>query len=207
MLEFNGCSASPPDTQAIGLQVSEKRPSVRHNQWKDKRRGEPTVADDELSDEERQWMDRLLNPLDGPASENAYPEDMMIEIDGKEVPMNSSSREYNRRMGYVDEAAHISWTPENAKSPEGSEVSEPSEERQPPEATGSIDIEDADTDKPEPGRQREELLASVREMGTIDCPCGWVGEATEARVVGSGSPLELLCPECGRQLFVLSIDE
>ena len=78
---------------------------------------------DGREDEAREEVDEnvdLRDPWDGPASENAYPEDMMIEIDGKEVSMNEASRAYNRSAGQVDNAAHIPWTPENAKSPEGS---------------------------------------------------------------------------------------
>ena len=286
------------------------------------------MAEDERSEEER-WMDRLLNPMEGPASENAYPEDMMIEIDGKEVPMNSAARTYNRSMGYVDEAAHIPWTPENAKSPEGSEPPGPTEEelaqekaqeaeldkrferyeqsklksasqlpdlagedleitwdfeevegeedgwtvlrhgdqeiwrevgmkqamprfdevlwilrekygprlaslnpthegelqlrglgysartfaanlnlelqrkRRPLGSRWAIDDQDDESDTPEPERRKEQLLAAVGEIGSIDCSCGWAGDASDGRTVERESQLELLCPECRRPLFCL----
>jgi hypothetical protein len=44
-------------------------------------------------------------------------------------------------------------------------------------------------------------------MGSIDCPCGWTGDANKARIVGAGGALDLLCPECRRRLLILSIDE
>jgi hypothetical protein len=71
----------------------------------------------------------------------------------------------------------------------------------------SSKMEDADTDRPDPERQHEELMASVNEMGSIDCPCGWTGDANKARIVGAGGALDLLCPECRRRLLILSIDE
>jgi len=68
-------------------------------------------------------------------------------------------------------------------------------------------MENADTDRPDPESQHEELMASVRRMGRIDCQCGWAGEALKARIIGHGSPLELNCPECSWLLFALLIEE
>lgn len=79
------------------------------------------MAKDERSEEDRRWTERLINPLDGPASENAYPEDMTMEVDGKEVSMNSASRRWNEAMGYTDKAADKPW-----QGPDGS-GSEPDE--------------------------------------------------------------------------------
>ncbi len=42
---------------------------------------------------------------EGPAAENAYPEDHMIEIDGKLTPANDAARYYNRVFGLTDPAA------------------------------------------------------------------------------------------------------
>jgi hypothetical protein len=81
------------------------------------------------------------------------------------------------------------------------------EKRGPLEPKGTIEVEDADTDKAGPERELEELKAAVREMGAIDCSCGWAGDATEARLVGTRSPVDLLCPDCRRPLFAMSLDE
>jgi len=60
-----------------------------------------------------------LNELDDrPMSENAYPEDFGLEVDGKFVSMNDTARNYNKRMGLVDKAAkdgrqHKDEDPEN----------------------------------------------------------------------------------------------
>ncbi len=42
---------------------------------------------------------------EGPAAENAYPEDRMIEIDGVKTPANDAARAYNRIFGQTDPAA------------------------------------------------------------------------------------------------------
>jgi hypothetical protein len=47
----------------------------------------------------------------------------------------------------------------------------------------------------------------VREMGVIHCPCGWSGDASEARIRGTRSPLELDCPECGMHLYGIVMEE
>lgn len=62
-----------------------------------------------MSDRRRPYVD--FDPEDpdsaweGPAAENAYPEDRMIEIDGVLKPANDAARYYNRIHGLVDEAA------------------------------------------------------------------------------------------------------
>jgi hypothetical protein len=107
--------------------MSEVRALSRLQRWKDKRRGERLVADGKRSEEDQRWIDRLLDPCDGPASENAYPEGLTIGVDGKQASMNDGARAHNRRMGYVDKAADIPWTPEAAGAP-GREVPEDDEE-------------------------------------------------------------------------------
>lgn len=47
----------------------------------------------------------LRDPFDGPMSENAYPEDRRINIDGREIKMNDIARRYNEDHGFVDHAA------------------------------------------------------------------------------------------------------
>ena len=290
------------------------------------------MAEDDRSEEER-WIDRLLNPLEGPVSENAYPEDPVNDPDGSFKLMNDSARAYNRRMGLVDEAAHIPWTPENAKSPEGCELRfteeqmarsralqaewdkrferfeqsklksasqlpdldrggpgdhlglrggrrrggrlDRAEPRRPGHlARGRNEAGDAalrggpldppgevrpEAGFPEPDPRRRaaareapatppgpsppistwssggnanrsvrggpstirmtklrrrspsgggsNLLAAIGEMGSIDCSCGWAGDATDGRTVDRESQLELLCPECRRPLFSLVPEE
>ena len=62
-----------------------------------------------MSEKRRPYID--FNPEDpdsaweGPAAENAYPEDHMIEIDGKLRPANEAARYYNRVFGDADPAA------------------------------------------------------------------------------------------------------
>jgi hypothetical protein len=85
------------------------------------------VADGKRSEEDQRWIDRLLDPLNGAASENAFPECLTFGVDGKQVSMNDGARAYIRRMGYVDKAADIPWTPEAAGAP-GHEVPEDDEE-------------------------------------------------------------------------------
>gem|GEM_PF-4135362 len=287
------------------------------------------MAEEELSDKEQRWIDKLINPLDGPASENAYPEDMTFEVDGKQVSMNQSARRYNRAMGYVDKAADKPWKgPKEVERPiqlsdeqlaehaalqakwdaeearfeesklksnsqlpdlEGDDLKiiwdfeehgededswtvlrhgdlviwreigtkealprfeeviwilrekygprltsllptragllqirgrfytaktridglnqELRNKRQPLESRWSIDMEDSDTDLPDRERQEEKLMASAREMGTIDCSCGWAGEATDARIIGSGSSRDINCPDCRRPLYRMTLDE
>ena len=63
------------------------------------------------------WMrddERKLTPdykdawMEGPAAENAYEEDDVVDLgDGRSVSMNDLGRGWNRRMGYVDESARI----------------------------------------------------------------------------------------------------
>jgi len=57
------------------LTPSEMRSFARPLKRTEKRRREPTVADEERSEEEQRRFDRMLDPFDGPASESAYPED------------------------------------------------------------------------------------------------------------------------------------
>ena len=287
------------------------------------------MADDERSEAEQRWIDKMINPLDGPASENAYPEDMTFEVDGKQVSMNQSARRYNRAMGYVDKAADKPWKgPKEVARPtqlsdeqlaehaalqakwdaeeerleesklksttqlpdlEGDDLKiiwdfeehgededswtvlrhgdlviwreigtkealprfeeviwilrekygprltsllptragllqirgrfytaktmidglnqELRNKRQPLESRWSIDMEDSDTDLPDRERQEERLMASAREMGTIDCSCGWVGEAIDARIIGSGISRDINCPDCRRPLYRMTLDE
>lgn len=65
-----------------------------------------------MNDEKpRRKKERDFDPEDkdsaweGPAAENAYPEDEMITIDGVEKPANEALRYYNKVHGLVDEAA------------------------------------------------------------------------------------------------------
>ncbi len=289
------------------------------------------MAEDDRSEEER-WIDRLLNPLEGPVSENAYPEDPVNDPDGSFKLMNDSARAYNRRMGLVDEAAHIPWTPENAKSPEGCELRFTEEQmarsralqaewdkrferfeqsklksasqlpdlagedleitwdfeevegeedgwtvlshgdrviwrevgmkqamprfeevlwilrekygprlaslnptregelqlrgpgysartfaanlnlelrgkRQPLGPRWAIDHQVKKATRRSPNGGGNNLLAAIGEMGSIDCSCGWAGDATDGRTVDRESQLELLCPECRRPLFSLVPEE
>ena len=71
-----------------------------------------TYQDDKLPPEAR-------DPFDGPASENAYPEDLMVTIDGKKIPMNELARSYNRQNGLVDKAADKPWVGPTDKKPSG----------------------------------------------------------------------------------------
>ena len=70
-----------------------------------------------MSEKRRPYID--FNPEDpdsaweGPAAENAYPEDHMIEIDGKLRPANDAARYYNRIHGHTDPAAE--WQDEREK--------------------------------------------------------------------------------------------
>jgi len=71
-----------------------------------------------------------------------------------------------------------------------------------------VEVEDADGQPDDPKRQEEELRASIAELGSIDCSwCGWIGEATEARVNGSGDQREVSCLECRRPLFRLTMSD
>lgn len=45
--------------------------------------------------------------LEGPMSENAYPDDRTVNIDGREVPMNDLARRYNKHHGLTDNAADV----------------------------------------------------------------------------------------------------
>jgi hypothetical protein len=314
------------------LPLSETGSFDRLIKWTDKRRGEPNVADEERSKEEQRRFDRMLDPFDGPASENAYPEDPVNDPDGSGKIMNDLSRTYNRIFGETDEAADVPWTPESAGEPkewvdhrtpeererdearlaehedqlerfeesklkltshlpdlEGDDLEitwdfeeggdgkddwtvlrhgdrviwrevglkaalprfdeviwilrekygrrlvslvptregllqirgrgytaktmvdslnqELEDKRQPLEPKGSIEGDDADTDLPEPERQEQELMDSVRKMGMIDCSCGWIGDATEARIIGTGNARDVNCPECRRPLYRITIDD
>lgn len=54
--------------------------------------------------------------LEGPAAENAYPEDVGIDLDGELVSLNDLSRGYNEMRGLTDESALIHVTaPELAR--------------------------------------------------------------------------------------------
>jgi hypothetical protein len=174
------------------------------------------VADEERSEADKRWTDRLIYPLDGPASENAYPEDMTIGVDGNEVPMNNSARRWNKAMGYTDKAADKPWKgPEEDGSPSeesssgwtDEQLAEQAALREKLDASRPIEVVDADTDRIDPESQHRKLMASVRKMGIIECSCGWAGEATEASIVGHGSPLELNCPDCRRLIYALLIEE
>ncbi len=96
--------------------------------------GEKSGDREERLKAELAWWD----PWDGPASENAYPESLGIEIDGKEVSMNSLSRTYNRLFGETDEAADIPWTPGTAGAPDSTDETQ-------------ADVEEADGQTEEPG--------------------------------------------------------
>ena len=287
------------------------------------------MADEELSEEEQRRFDRMLDPFDGPASENAYPEDPANDPDGSGKIMNDLSRTYNSIFGETDEAADTPWKdPKDVERPvqwteeqlaehaalrakwdaeeerfeesklkstsqlpdlEGDDLEitwdfeesaededswtvlrhddqviwrevglkqalprfdeviwilrekygsrlaslmptpagllqirgsgysaqtmidslneELRDKRQVPEPNWKIEVEDADTNRPDPERQEEELMASVKEMGIIDCSCGWVGEATDARIIGSGISRDINCPDCRRPLYRATIDD
>jgi hypothetical protein len=66
---------------------------------------------------------------------------------------------------------------------------------------------DRDGSPPDPELQEAELRVVVREMGSIECDCRWTGPATEAVQTGAGTVRDLHCPECGRPLRRLFLDE
>jgi len=72
-----------------------------------------------------------LDPFDGPASENAYPEDHGIEIDGKPASLNSLSRIYNSIFGETDEAADKPW---GGPDGEGEDAQPDASKKDPPKA-------------------------------------------------------------------------
>lgn len=79
--------------------------------------------------------------------------------------------------------------------------------RTPQENCGIIDVEDAEGPPDDPERQAKELGSAIEQMGPIDCPCGWEGDATKARSNGKGRERDVFCPDCRRPLFRVSLDE
>ena len=79
-----------------------------------------------MSDRRKPYVD--FNPEDpdsaweGPAAENAYPEDHMIEIDGVKRPANDAMRYYNRVHGLVDKAAEWQDKRKRADEPKENEA-------------------------------------------------------------------------------------
>lgn len=79
--------------------------------------------------------------FEGPMSENAYPEDRTIEIDGKEVSMNDIARRYNKTHGQVDAAAEVPWTEEEA-NPDSRNESRQIESSNDDKIAGALTLED-----------------------------------------------------------------
>lgn len=76
------------------------------------------MADEEREKEKQRWIDRMLDPFCGPASENAYPEDPVNDPDGSGKIMNGYSRTFNQVFGEVDEAAGTPWKGPDGKGPD-----------------------------------------------------------------------------------------
>ncbi len=79
--------------------------------------------------------------FDGPMSENAYPEERTVEIDGKQVSMNEIARRYNKAHGMVDKAAGIPWTATDAKARADLENLEPDQPEQTTVQLSGLNIE------------------------------------------------------------------
>lgn len=80
--------------------------------------------------------------------------------------------------------------------------------REPLDDRLSFEVEDDADDQPDdPERDEQQLLSMIEVLGPIDCACGWRGDATEARIVGTGKTRDVCCAACRRPLFLVGIDD